>query len=276
MLTLIATLFSIVLLGIFARRHFSGARAAVLCVALFVTMPMVWLGARGQAPQIVLLPFVIAWLAAFDEYFRSGRPEWLAVGGAALAIPIYVHLAGVVMAPAYFAIAVFALVARREPLGRIAVCIAAFAVVALPWVIMTMSDPGPFEVAIQRYGLYDASRFNILQGAREITSWVGLTVRSEVFWDCFNPALLFLGKGGLANSLLRPEVFLLPFAVPFVRGLMHMLKRPPSATDGIVLAAFVAAPLAAALIAQPPVPARLILMAPVAAVIATRGFTRLA
>lgn len=111
----------------------------------------------------------------------------------------------------------------------------------------------------------------MLQGAREITSWVGLTVRSEVYWDCFNPALLFLGRGALAQSVIGSTVFLLPFALPLVRGLIAYALHPRSAVDRLVLGSFLAAPAAAALIAQTPAASRLILLAPAAAIIATRG-----
>ena len=114
----------------------------------------------------------------------------------------------------------------------------------------------------------------LLQGARELTSWIGLTVRSEVYWDSFNPAFLFLGPGGLIESVLRPHVFSLPLIVPLGLGLVAYAKGPNRAADWIVLGALLAAPAAAALLAQPPVAARLLLLAPAVAIIATRPFSR--
>jgi 4-amino-4-deoxy-L-arabinose transferase-like glycosyltransferase len=276
MVPIAATLTSIALLAWFASRHFASVRAGVIAAALFATMPMVWIAVRDGAPQLLLLPLVAAWLVSFDEYFRSGKPYWLAAGGVALALAVYAHLTGIVMAPVYAAIAVLALIVRRESPSRVMLFVAAFAVIASPWAIATLREPDSFAAAVNRYGLYDAGRFNVLQGARELTSWTGLTVRSEVYWDSFSPALLFLGKGGLANSLLRPEVFLLPFAVPFCLGLIRSVRRPDDPAAWLLLAALAAAPVVVALLAQPPVPGRLLLMAPVAALIATRGFSRLA
>lgn len=274
MLPLVATLVTIVLLGVLAARHFSSVRFAVLCPLLFATMPLIWLGLRDAAPQLVLLPFVTAWLMSFDEYFRSEKPQWLALAGAIVAAIIYLHFVGLVMAPVYAVIGMTTLLARREPAGRALLFVAAFGVVALPWVVATLRDPGPLTAAINAHGLYDANRFGPLQGAREITSWIGLTVRSEAYWHAFNPALLFLGPGGLRDSIFRPQVFLLPFAIPLLRGLWAYAKTPLRASEGMVLAAFLAAPLAIAVLAQPPRPGRLLLLAPFAAIIATRGFTR--
>ena len=270
-LPIVATVASMALLAVFANRHFSNRRAGLVAVVLMAAMPLVWLAVQGGAPQVVLLPFVVAMLVCVDAFHRGGSPAWLMLAGAAAAQMIYMHRAGLVMAPVYAAVAAAVLVPRRDRIRAIAALAAGFALVALPWAVATLRDPQPLTAAINAYGLYDANRFNPLQGMRELTSWIGLTVRSEVYWDCFNPALLFLGRGGLAQSLVGSGVFLLPFALPLVRGLIAYVFHPRDAMDWLVLGAFVAAPAAAALIAQPPTAPRLILLAPVAAIIATRG-----
>ncbi len=270
-LPIIVTLVSMALLAIFAVRHFASPRAGLIAVVLFAVMPLVWLAARGGAPQLVLVPFLLGWLLSVDAFLRGGSAIWLAMAGASAALMIYVHQAGLVMAPVYLAVAVAVLLARRDRIRAVVALAAGFALIALPWAVGALRDPQPLTNAINAYGLYDATRFNPLQGMRELTSWIGLTVRSEVYWDCFNPALLFLGPGGLASSLMSSSVFLLPFAIPLVRGLFAYLVHPRDSMDLLVLGAFAAAPVAAALIAQPPSAPRLILLAPVAAIVATRG-----
>jgi hypothetical protein len=270
-LPIVVTLVSMALLAIFAVRHFASARAGLIAVVLFAVMPLVWLAARGGAPQLVLVPFLLAWLLCIDVFLRGGSATWLAIAGAAAAQMIYLHQAGLVMAPVYLAVAATVLLARRDRMRAIAALAVGFALIALPWALATVRDPQPLTNTINAYGLYDATRFNPLQGMRELTSWIGLTVRSEVYWDCFNPALLFLGPGGLASSLVSSSVFLLPFAIPLVRGLLAYLFHPRDSMDLLVLGAFATAPLAAALIAQRPSAPRLILLAPMAAIIATRG-----
>jgi hypothetical protein len=268
---IVVTLVSMVLLAVFAVRHFASRRAGLIAVVLFAVMPVVWLAAGGGAPQLVLVPFLLAWLVCLDVFLRGGGAIWLAVAGASAAQMIYMHQAGLVMAPVYLAVAATVLLGRRDRIRAIVALAAGFALFALPWAVRAIRDPRPLTNAINAYGLYDAARFNPLQGMRELTSWIGLTVRSEVYWDCFNPALLFLGPGGLASSLVSSAVFLLPFAIPLVRGLFAYLFHPRDSMDLLVLGAFAAAPAAAALIAQPPSAPRLILLAPVAAIIATRG-----
>ncbi len=260
-----------VLLTVFATRHFAGLRGGAIAVALFATMPLTWLAFGGGAPQLVLVPLLLAWLLCADVYLAGNRIIWLALAGAALAQMIYMHQAGLVMAPVYLGVTAIVFLSRR---GRMRACGAlavGFALVALPWAIATLRDPQTLRDAVTAYGLYDANRFNPLQGMRELTSWTGLTVRSEVYWDCFNPALLFLGRGSVAKSLAGSTVFLLPFAIPLVRGLLAYVLHPRDAVDLLVLGSFVAAPAAAALIAHTPSAPRLILLAPIAAIVATRG-----
>ena len=270
MLPIVATLASMILMAVFATRHFASARAGVIAAVLFAAMPVVWLAVGGGATQIVLVPFSMASLLAFDLFHRGGNWKWLMVAGAAMAQMLYWHLAGLVLAPVYLAVGSLILLPGRNRIPTVAALIAGFALVSLPWAIGLLRDPRWLIESINAFGLYDANRFNLLQGLREMTSWTGLTVRSEMYWDSFNPALLFLGSGGLGQSLIGSSVFLLPFAVPLVRGVAAYLLYPRDAMDWLVLGMFAAAPAGAALIAQPSAP-RLILLAPVAAIIATRG-----
>ena len=270
MLPIAATIVSTALVAAFAARHFASARSGAIAAALFATMPVVWLAAGGGATQVVLVPFILATLCLFDLFYHQENRIWLVLAGGAAALMVYVHLAGIVMAPVYLAVGVWVLLPRQDRILAIGALSGGFALAASPWAISWLRDPQPIREAIKAYGLYDADRFNVLQGIREMTSWTGLTVRSEMYWDSFNPAVLFLGPGNLAHSLVGSHVFLLPFALPLVLGLAAYLLHPRGPMDKLVLWAFVAAPVAAALIAKPS-PPRLILLAPAAAIIATRG-----
>ena len=86
------------------------------------------------------------------------------------------------------------------------VFLGSFSIVALPYLVSWMMRPEEFRAMINAHHLYDANRFNVLQGTREVTSWVGLTARSEVFWDYLNPAFLFV----TGRVLAWPLVVLLP------------------------------------------------------------------
>ena len=97
---------------------------------------------------------------------------------------------------------------------------------AIPFAIYLVLHPEYWRDRIMAHGLYDAHRYNLLQGAREMFSWVGLTARTEVYYDSFNPALLFLSGGGIEKSLTSPQVFLLPFAAVIgTYGLLHIVRN---------------------------------------------------
>lgn len=270
----IATLSSAALLAVCAARWCSSARAGGVAALLFLTMPVTWSATAAPAPQLWLLPPLLTWLIALVQFDRTSHTRWLALAGAALSTMPYLHLMGVVMAPAYGIVTVTVLILRRQAPAALLVFLAGVVSVGLPWLAIATADPSWFPAAIANYGLYDAERFNILQGGREMASWVGLTVRSEVYWDCFDPAWLFLGEGGVTATLLGSKMFLLPLAIPLVMGLADFVRHPRQLSDWMVLGAFLVAPFAAALLAQPPVPGRLVLIAPVVALIATRPFVR--
>ena len=90
---------------------------------------------------------------------------------------------------------------------------------------------------------------------------MGLTARSEVYWDYFNPAFLFL----TGSVLFPPVIVLLPL------GLFALLREPTTPLTRLWLAGLAVAPLAAALTAEAPIPARALYITPFAAIIAAVG-----
>jgi hypothetical protein len=266
------------LIYVLGARLFSSKTYGAIVAACFATTPLVMLAARGGSASLYQLPFVIGWLLCVDRFRTSGATRDLAGAGAVLGLGVYSFWAAAVMMPVYLAITVLALVMANDlRLGdrRIGAMAAAFVIAAAPMAVYVLVHPEYFRDRILAYGLYDANRYNILQGAREVFSWVGLTARSEVYYDYFNPAFLFLSGGGLARSLARPQVFHLPYALLLAAGLHRIVTRDVPLTAPLAIAAFLAAPAAAALTAQPPLAARAILMAPAAAVIAAYGVVHL-
>jgi hypothetical protein len=100
---------------------------------------------------------------------------------------------------------------------------------------------------------------------REMVSWVGLTARSEVYYDYFNPTFLFL----TGRVLLFPLVVLLPI------GLYRILIRESTPLARLSLAGFLAAPFAASLTAEPPTPGRILFITAFAAIVSAYGVQHL-
>ena len=252
-------------------------RFAWLAVVLFATTPLVIRAMTTGAPLLSLLPFVIVWLAAMLA--RGPMPNvWRdAAAGAALGLGLYAHASGVVTMPLLLMAGVVAMTQhpRGLPIGGAAVMVAAFVAVSAPLAITYLTTPQLLTEQVSRYALYDAGRFNVLQGAREMVSWVGLTARVEVYYDYFNPGLWFLQGGTLRSAFVRPEVFLPPLLLLVPAGILRLLTPGHSYESWLLLGGLAVAPVAPALTAQPPVPHRLLLATPFAAVIAAYGVVHL-
>jgi hypothetical protein len=153
----------------------------------------------------------------------------------------------------------------------IAGLVVVFALVAAPWALLLREYPAYIHDHVTANRLYDAQRFSVLQGIREMSSWVGLTARSEVFWDYLNPAFLFFSRNGLFESLTSPKVFLTPLVVLIPVGLYHVATRSSSLAKWVLIGGLLTAPIPGALTAQPPIASRFTNAIPFAALLATHG-----
>jgi len=254
---------TVVLLYVVGARLLGGARFGAAAAALCATTPLLWAGAVPLAP----LPFAAGWLAAVAYLDHKRAAAAALAAGACLAAGVYCSTAAMVMMPVYLLITVAVLARRRRDSWRqLALIAAAFTVGAAPLAWRFLMHPEQFRDLVNTYHLYDANRFNLRQGIREMASWVGLTARTEVYYDYFNPAFLFLS----GRVLLAPLLVLVPI------GLYHILSDETAPASRLTLAAFLVAPFAASLTAQPPIPERMAFVTPFAAVVATFGVKRLA
>jgi hypothetical protein len=234
----------------------------VLSAAILLLTPLLWqLASSNPAALVPLLP-VTAWLVASAWWLQTRALTWGIASGAALGLGLYSSQAAVVMMPAFMAVTLAIVIhGRVAPWRQAAICLAVFVVCASPMLVTWLRHPEQLRLAINSHHLYDADLYYPWQGAREIASWVGLTARSEVYWDYFNPAFLFL-TGGV---LFPPLMVLMPL------GLFALLREPSSPLTRLWLAGLAVAPFAAALTAETPIPARAIYITPFAALISAAG-----
>src|SRR6266511_2682697 len=266
-LPIAAAIASAALMYFLAARIFSNAGYAIVALGVFASTPLLWLQAQTAPGSLYPLPFVVAWLLALARFQSTRAAWWLVAAGVALGLGVYTSIAAAVMMPAYLLVTVAVLAySQAASIPQLTAFVGAFGVTALPFAAGMALHPEVFRATIKAHRLYDADRFNILQGARERASWVGLTARSEVYWDYFNPAFLFL-TGGV---LLLPLVVLIPI------GLYRAAAKESSPLARIVIAGFFAAPLAALLAAEPPTPGRILFVTPLAAIVSTYGVAEIA
>ncbi len=262
---LLATL-TAVLLYFAGARAFGNARQGLLVSGVFAATPLLWVAVLSLPRSLYPLPFVAAWLAALVFAGDTGSIWWYGAAGLALGLGTYTSDASIVMMPIYLAIGLVAIVAFQRKGGRHAgTLIGAFAAATLPLAVFFLRDPDRFRGLIMAHRLYDAQRFGPLQGVREMTSWIGLTARSEMYYDFFNPAFLFLS----GRILLLPLVVLVPL------GLYRIATTESGWLGWVSTAGFLAAPFAAVLTAERPMAARILPIIPFAAIVSTYAIKHL-
>jgi hypothetical protein len=250
-----------------SRRMFVSVPLGITSAALFVMTPLLWRQLQSAPASLYPLPFAAGWLFAVS-HLDDGRSRagWAALAGAVLGLGMCSSLASIVMMPVYLLLTIAcAALLRACPWRHLACMVVAFATAAAPLGLYVLRHPAAYRETINAHDLYDANRFNVLQGLREMASWVGLTARSEVYFDYFNPAFLFL----TGDVLVPPLVLLIPV------GLFHLLDREGTLPARLTLLAFLASPFAASLTAEPPIAPRIIFITPFAAIVSVCGVRRL-
>jgi len=257
---------SIGLMYLVGARMFASARFGVVTVALFALTPLLWRQSQHAPASLDPLPFVVGWLLAVAHFQPAQATRWPVVAGGLLGVGVYTSHAAAVMMPLYLLLTIAVVAhARAASLRQLVLLVAAFSVAVSPLAVSLVRHPEGFRNTINAYHLYDANRFNVRQGIHEMASWVGLTARSEVYYDYFNPAFLFL----TGRVLLLPLVVLLP------AGLFQIVSDETTPLARLSMAGFLAAPFAASLTAEAPTPGRILFITPFAAIVSAYGMKRL-
>lgn len=245
-----------------ARALQPGRVGGIVTAGLMTLTPLLWLQARSAPVSLAPLPFVAGWLWAMSHYELHRGTWWPALAGAFLGIGVYTSYPSVVMMPLFLLLTIaVAAHTRALPWRAMVLMVAVFAVAVSPIAVSLVRQPDLFRNTVNAFHLYDADRFNLRQGVREMASWVGLTARTEVYYDYFNPAFLFL----------TGRVLLFPLAVLLPAGVFQIVSHETTLLARLSMAGFFAAPFAASLTAQPPTPRRILFLTPFAALVAAYG-----
>jgi hypothetical protein len=229
---------------------------------LFVSMPLLLQNTATLPASLILIE--VMWLAAVDSFQRTDNRRWLIAAAIILAAGMALDADALIVLPALGAgtALTLLLIDRPSPLPArsLLLPVVAGAAAIAPLAIYLAMHPEWIAARANAYGLYDAQRFNPLQGVREITSWVGLTARSETYWHYLDPAFLFLSGG----------VFLVSTSVLLAVGIAKALAQPQRLQTLLVIG-LLAAPLPGALLVRGPVAARFMPAAPFAALLMALG-----
>lgn len=256
-----------------AWRLFRSRAMAALAAVIFVSSPIAVAGFAADARQLAAVLPWLAWLVAMLWSLERADARAAAIGGLAAAAGLYPGPAGLVTMPLLVLCGVAALFMRQpRPIAiRQAAWLAgAFVAAGLPLAFRMAADPSSLTQLIIHHGLYDASKYNPLQGLREIFSWVGLVARSEAYWNYYDPAVWFFSGSTLQSHLLDARVFFAPLVLPVAVGLYRLIV-PLTAPSWLLLSGLAVAPVPHMMIARSIEPGRLLVAAPFVAIVAAAG-----
>ena len=240
----------VVLMYAVARQLFKRETMALIAAALLALTPAHFIHARLAVDHLYPVPFVLGWLWCLGRFLERQHDRTLFLGSIILGVGAYTYLASLMLMPMYGLITMLALWASGyRQLKPYLVCAAGIMLpmsLLVPWYF---AHPTHFTNQVNMYSVYDADRLTPLQGLRELLSYSSLSARAAVFYDGFNPSMLFFtGGGSLINATSRAGVFLFPLAVFLAIGLYRAATSRYNAYSLVLLLGFLSAPLGPAVV----------------------------
>jgi 4-amino-4-deoxy-L-arabinose transferase-like glycosyltransferase len=268
-----ASLVAVFFLYVFCRRVFRHRGFAALAAGMLALSPAFFIDSRLSTdhhyPVVAIGLWLICLARFFEDDLKNDRDLWLGFAGLSLGAGIYTYGASVLLMPIYAALTGLLLLKMKVYRVRAYVALGvAFAIAALPFVFFVMTHPGYVSDVANMYKVYDAKRFNALQGAHEILNWTSLGSRADVYFSYFNPSMLFFsGAGSLLQSTRQAGFFLVSFLILLPAAMVYVLRRDVEWFAWLALVAFLASPLAAAIVDERGAVQRVMALAPLAAIL---------
>jgi 4-amino-4-deoxy-L-arabinose transferase-like glycosyltransferase len=269
----IFALVNIVLIYAAARRLFPGVFYPSVAALLLVLTPTHLIFARQAADYFLPLTFVLVWLWCLTTFLETGRTRWAYATGLALGIGFYTHVSAWVIMPMYFVVTLAAIMRSRwRSLVVFAAITVAFVLpltLFIPWLTQ---EPQMVNELVGSYRFVERD-LTLLQSIRDKFNYENIQDKVALYWNYFNPSLLFLTGGvHMAQATRQVGVFLLPVAVFLVVGLYILIAAlPRSSTSLLLLAGLLLAPVPATLRGESGAIARVLIMLPFVILIAVHG-----
>ena len=238
-----------------------------MAALLLLVSPGLLIDARAGGGDLTMLPPILWWLACVAAYGQRPRLETMIAGGLILGLAMYTQPAGVPAVPVYFALGALALLLLSASRAIPAVTAAAMglALSMLPLAVWFWRHPETYGDTFGRWGVIAPHLRFPPSGLLAFTNWDVMSRRASDAWHYLSPSVLF-GASGL---------FGLAMAVFIPLGMIGRSGWRAPALHRLVAGGFLAAPLAAAMLDQPPRSALVIALLPLGAILGARGWSRL-
>jgi hypothetical protein len=258
--------------GLFAR-----PRHGLISAGLLATSPAYFLHSRILLDNFYPLPFVIGWLYLVHRFHvRRRGPGTLFLAGLLLGIGVHSYHATKIMMPLYL-LGTLALIGTRGWRDKrlAATLIVGFVLPLLPLVPWLAAFPDTLVDQVREKSLYDPNA-GVGAGLLSLLSPESLALRLRVFVGFFSPVLLFgRGDASLVHTTGRSGVFALALAPLIAAGIWHAVHSRDR-FEWLLVAGFITAPIAAALVAEPARVSRALVIIPFGVLLAAVGFRQLA
>jgi 4-amino-4-deoxy-L-arabinose transferase-like glycosyltransferase len=271
----LAGVVDVLLMFFIARLVFRSDALAAAAAALLALTPAHFIHARMATDFQLWTPFVLGWLLALLLFLDRGSPRYLFIAGVLLGAGIYGYVGAYLFAPLSALLTCLALLARREPLSRLAVFVGGLVlptVVCLPWMLRS---PLPFRDILAHYAVLGGPESSSAASGLSASLWqriVEIPIVYASFWD---PRFLFVDGPLRFRSTQVTPVFLIPLAGLMLLGLVRAMRRR-EVTDVLIVAGFAVASLPPSVAGESQAVWRALQLAPFGVLLAVLGVEQLA
>jgi 4-amino-4-deoxy-L-arabinose transferase-like glycosyltransferase len=239
---------AIVLMFLVASRATQSMAAGVAGAIMLALTPALFIHSRYGMDYHYPIPFILGWLYCMLRFDDTKKAAWLIAATATLGVGFYCYISSIAMMPIYLAMTMAWLFMRGRPPREFGLAAAGMIPLVLPFLLWLALHPEAYAATVVKYGLYDSSSLNAVQGMRSTFSFLSVGQRLSQYWNYYDPSLLFFGSGiKVQFSTNLVGVVLLPMALLMLGGIYSALKRRAEPFYLMVLLGFVSAPFAASI-----------------------------
>jgi 4-amino-4-deoxy-L-arabinose transferase-like glycosyltransferase len=270
--TVLVALCNILLVFVLARRLGLSPAAAAAAPVLLTLTPAHLLHGRLACDYLFPLPCVLAWLILLVDASRSPTTWRYVAAGAMLGLGLYTYIASLVTMPVCLLLtyaALFASGARR--VRPYALVTAGFVLMVLPLAAYLIAVPDVYAGFVSRYGGTNVD-LDVLHHPLAVFHASVIAERWPIYRSFFDWSFLFeRAETHVMSSTYQSGVFLNGMKALIPIGIYHLLFNRRTPFTMLLLAVFLATPVAASVIPEKHAIDRALVLVPTGALIAAFG-----
>lgn len=263
----------VALVYLIGRRVFKSEWLALLAAAMLALSPAHYIHSRLGTDHLYTVVLMLAWLLILLGVRSETQLMRIGSASALLGLGVYSYLGALITMPVCFLLTVATLYGMGfRSRGPYLAAVVGFVLPTLPFVAWHLLHPDQYGRQMQMYGLNSSAGSALAGASRQSAAFASAIERVAVYWDYFNPSLLFFaGDTGLINGTRYTGVLLWPLLILLPAGVYRLAIQQPSPISWLLVASLAAAPLAATVVAERYRINRALVMLPLAALVATAG-----